>query len=124
MKNNCSTGFDTIPVKYLKPASKYIASPITNIINNCVKTNNFPSMWKIARISPIKKVKVPTKPSDYRPISVLTVLSKVFERNITSSETVYRQAWDISINTIRLLKRRFTYYIVAQIKRWYSMCSW
>ena len=44
LKNNCSTGFDTIPVKYLKPASKYIASPKTNIINNCVKTNNFPSM--------------------------------------------------------------------------------
>ena len=39
-------------------------------------------MWKIARISPIPKVKVPTKPSDYRPISVLPVISKVFERII------------------------------------------
>ena len=39
-------------------------------------------MWKIARISPIPKVKVPTKLSDYRPISVLPVLSKVFERII------------------------------------------
>ena len=92
MKNDCSTGFDTIPVKYLKVVSKYIASLITNIINNCIKTNSFPKMWKIARMSPIPKVKVPTKPSDYRPISVLPVLSKVFERNIKSSETVYRQA--------------------------------
>ena len=39
-------------------------------------------MWKIARISPIPKVKVPTKPSDHRPISVLPVISKVFERII------------------------------------------
>ena len=39
-------------------------------------------MWKIVRISPILKVKVPTKPSDYRPISVLPVFSKVFERII------------------------------------------
>ena len=82
LKNDCSTGFDTIPVKYLKPASEYIASPITNIINNCITTNSFPKMWKIARISPIPKIKAPTKPSDYRPISVLPVISKVFERII------------------------------------------
>ena len=82
LKNDCSTGFDTIPVKYLKPTSEYIASPITNIINNCITTNSFPKMWKIARISPIPKIKAPTKPSDYRPISVLPVISKVFERII------------------------------------------
>ena len=81
LKNGCSTGFDTIPVKYLKLVSDYIASPITNI-NNCIKANSFPKMWKIVRISPIPKVKVPTQPSDYRPISVLPVLSKVFERII------------------------------------------
>ena len=82
LKNDGSTGFETIPVKYLKLVSEYIGSPITNIINNCIKANSFPKMWKIARISPIPKVKVPTKPSDYRPISVLLVLSKVFERII------------------------------------------
>ena len=58
LKNDCSTGFDTIPVKHLKPASEYIVSPITNIISNCIKTNSFPKMKKIARISPIPKVKV------------------------------------------------------------------
>ena len=82
LKNDCSTGFDTIPVKYLKPASEYIATPITNFINNCINTNCFPKIWKIARISPIPKVKAPAKTSDYRPISVLPVMSKVFERII------------------------------------------
>ena len=53
LKNDCSTGFKTIPVKYLKLVS-------SNIINNCIKTSSFPKMWKIARISPIPKVKVPT----------------------------------------------------------------
>ena len=80
LKNDYSTSFDTIPVKYLKPASEYIASPTTNIINNC--TNSLPKMWKIARISPIPEVKAPIKPSDYRPISALPVISKVFERII------------------------------------------
>ena len=48
MKNYCSTGFDTIPVKYLKLVSEYIASLMTNIITNCIKANSFPKMWKIA----------------------------------------------------------------------------
>ena len=39
-------------------------------------------MWKIARISPIPKVQVPTRPSGYRPISELLVLSRIFERMI------------------------------------------
>ena len=56
-------------MKYRKLVSEDIASPITK-------------MRKIARISPIPKVKVPTKPSDYIPVSVLPVLSKVFERII------------------------------------------
>ena len=68
LKNDCSAGFDTIPVKYLKPVSECIASPTTNIINNCIKTNSFPKMWKIVRVPPMQKVKVPTKPADYRPI--------------------------------------------------------
>ena len=82
LNNDCSTSFDTIPVKYLKFASACIVSPITNIINNCITTNSFLKMWKIASISPNPKVKVPTKPSDYRQISVLPALSKVFERII------------------------------------------
>ena len=56
-------------MKYRKLVSEDIASPITK-------------MRKIARISSIPKVKVPTKPSDYIPVSVLPVLSKVFERII------------------------------------------
>ena len=76
LKNGCSTGFDTIPVKYLKLVSDYIVSPITNI-NNCIKANSFPKMWKIVRISLIPKVKVPTKPSDYRPISITCVIKSI-----------------------------------------------
>ena len=64
---------------YLTFVSECNASLITNIINNCIKANSFPKIRKIARISSIPKVKVPKKPSDYRPISVLPVLSKVFE---------------------------------------------
>ena len=66
LKNDCSTGYDNIPVKYLKPVDKMV----------------FPNAWKVARICPVPKVENPNEIIDYRPISVLPVLSKVYERVI------------------------------------------
>ena len=43
-------------------------------------TGKFPDSWKIARITPIPKVHSPSSSSEYRPISVLPVLSKLFEK--------------------------------------------
>jgi len=40
----------------------------------------FPDSWKIAHISPIPKVDSPSSSSEYRPTSVLPVLSKLFEK--------------------------------------------
>ena len=53
LRNNCSTGYDNIPVSFLKPVAEYLESPLTFIINNFIVTSAFPGMWKIARISPI-----------------------------------------------------------------------
>ena len=43
-------------------------------------TAYFPKLWKITRVSPIPKVDNPTTYDELRPISILPVLSKVFER--------------------------------------------
>ena len=59
-----------------------IASPIVNIINNCIDKSVFPTAWKIARVCPIPKIDNPIDVTKYRPISVLCILSKVFERVI------------------------------------------
>ena len=59
-----------------------IASPIVNIINNCIDKSVFPTAWKIARVCPIPKIDNPIDVTKYRPISVLCILSKVFERII------------------------------------------
>ena len=80
LRDDCSTGFDQIPVKYIKPVSEFLSSPLTHIINNCISNNVFPDQWKIARISPIPKIDNPKDPVDYRPVSVLPILSKVFEK--------------------------------------------
>ena len=56
LRNDCSTGYDNIPVSFTKPVSEYLESSLTFIINNFIVTSTFPGMWKIARISPIPKI--------------------------------------------------------------------
>ena len=76
LRNDCSTGYDNIPVSFIKPKAEYIASPLTFVINNLIEESKFPDQWKIARISPIPTVNNPTELKDYRTISILPIPSK------------------------------------------------
>ena len=80
LRSDCSTGPDNIPTKFIKLVAEHLASPLTYIISTCVKRKKFPSLWKIARISPIPKVNEAKTNDDYRPVSILPVLSKVYEK--------------------------------------------
>ena len=82
LRNDCSTGHDAIPVRYIKPVADILVSPLTYVINNCIDKGIFPNEWKVARVCPIPKVKNPTELNEYRPISVLPILSKIFEKVI------------------------------------------
>ncbi|XP_057299344.1 uncharacterized protein LOC130629967 [Hydractinia symbiolongicarpus] len=84
LKNDCSSGHDNIPIRFIKPVSEFITSPLVHIINNCINKEIFPQQWKIARVCPIPKIDTPISTKDYRPISVLPVLSKIYERVILS----------------------------------------
>ena len=63
----------------LKDLSKEIAPELAYIINTCITNANFPEILKRAKITPIAKVKKPKVPTDYRPISIQTTLSKILE---------------------------------------------
>ena len=65
-------------------AADHICSPLTHILNNFIHHNKYPMPWKIARIQPINKVTNPTEKSDYRPISILPCMSKLFEKLVLS----------------------------------------
>ena len=82
IRNNCSTGPDKIPSKYLKLCVDEITSPLCHIINASIEKQIFPEQWKFFKISPIPKINQPIEPSDYRPISILPILSKVYEKVI------------------------------------------
>ena len=89
LRSDTSTGIDQIPVKFVKLAKEHISGPLTHIINHCIVTSSFPRLWKIARISPIPKVNEPLSDADYRPVSILPTLSKVFERLVLNQLVVF-----------------------------------
>ena len=80
LRSDCSTGVDQIPVKFVKLVSEQLAGPLTHIINTCITSSTFPRIWKTARLTPINKTDHPQNETDYRPVSILPALSKVFER--------------------------------------------
>jgi len=69
-----------IPVKVIKYLSPIISPIICYIINLSLSTGQFPDSLKVARVTPIHKAADKSDMSNYRPISVLPTLSKIFER--------------------------------------------
>ena len=81
INNKKANPFNTIPSKILKISSECSADTLTSLINKSLTSSRkFPSNLKLADITPIYKKKNPQAKENYRPVSVLPVLSKVFER--------------------------------------------
>ncbi len=79
--NNIS-GFDGISSKIIKMLKVSLAKPITLIINHMLNTGIFPAKLKIAKIIPIYKKDDETLFTNYRTISLLPTISKIFENVI------------------------------------------
>ena len=84
-----ATGTDNIGARLLKLAAPYIAEDITFICNKSISSSCFPDKWKEAKVSPLHKSGPHEDLNNYRPISVLPVLSKVLERHVSDSLTKY-----------------------------------
>ena len=82
LQANKSTGLDKIPAKILKLASGIIAPSLTFIFNLSLATGIYVDDWKRARVRPIYKSEDKRKCENYRPISVLPIISKVFEGEV------------------------------------------
>lgn len=74
-----AVGDDFISLKFIKIILPSIVEHLKHIINTIFTTSMFPVSWKRAIVRPVSKVSDPSTISDYRPISLLPVLSKVFE---------------------------------------------
>ena len=70
-------GMDTFILKEVSPS---IVGPLTHIINTSLSQGRFPKSWKSAAVVPVFKGGNPCLTSNYRPISILPTVSKVFEK--------------------------------------------
>jgi hypothetical protein len=78
-------GCDAISILFIKRCATVIAPALCFIFNRILSTGTFPSVWKSAIVVPIAKCASPARVSDFRPISLLPIFSKIFERMLLRS---------------------------------------
>ena len=84
-----SAGIDNIDGKFLKDGALFLANPIKKLFNLSIKLSEFPELCKIAKLKPLFKKGNKLKPQNYRPISLLPLISKIFEKVIHNQTQVY-----------------------------------
>ena len=84
VKTAKSFGTDNISSYFLKLSLPVIENSLAFMFNTSIKTSMFPDSWKIARVTPIYKNRDRADKSNYRPMSVLPVISRLFEKLVTN----------------------------------------
>ncbi|XP_049789668.1 uncharacterized protein LOC126195196 [Schistocerca nitens] len=80
LKNSKSAGWDEVPIEIIKIVRHSIAYPLSFIINQSFDEGCFPDRLKYAEVRPIHKKGKQDELGNYRPISLLPIFSKIFER--------------------------------------------
>ena len=79
---NKSTGPNSIPIFILKIMKEFFSKWLSRIINMSFEVSIFPDFLKVAKIVPLHKKDSKLSHVNYRPIALLSVLSKIFEKTI------------------------------------------
>ena len=79
-KTGKSIGPNSIPLKLLKILSPHISSPLSLIINESFQSGIFPEKMQQSKVIPLFKKGCPMTASNYRPISLLSIFSKIAEK--------------------------------------------
>ena len=82
LKLNKTSQYSDIPTKIIKENSDIFSNFICESINNSIKSSTFPSCLKHADVTPLHKKCNKSLKENYRPISIIPILSKVFERSM------------------------------------------
>ena len=104
-----ATGPDEIPAKLLKQTASVIAPSLCKIYNKSLQLGSLPRDWKLANVVSVHKKGAKGHVENYRPISLLPIVSKVFERCVLNSIwiskdlTWYKQVYEQSSRDHKLL---------------------
>ena len=101
LKSNKSPGIDEIDVNVIKEIFDIIKPILQHIFNLSILEGKFPDELKIAKVTPVFKAGDKTDPGNYRPISVLSCLSKILEK------IMYNRLYDYLTKNNILFKKQF-----------------
>ena len=82
MNANKAHGADQVSISMLKICSNEISAPLKLIFECSMNEGKFPSSWKMANVQPVHKKDSRQIKSNYRPISLLPIFSKIYEKII------------------------------------------
>ena len=100
-----ATGHDNINAKLLKDSIDVVTPSVTKLINLSYETGTFPDSMKEAIVRPLFKKEDKEKPEYYRPVSILPVVSKVFERSATNQLMNHLEEHKLLSNTQHAYRR-------------------
>ena len=95
LKVKKATGLDGIPARFLKDSATVIAPTVTFLVNLSLSTGSVPDEWRKARVVPLYKSGGRENMDNYRPISILPVLSKILEKAVNFQLQQYLKKLDL-----------------------------
>ena len=84
-----ATGVDKLSCKILKLGKPALQSPLTDLINLSIRTSTFPDYLKRAQVAPLHKKNDPMDKTNFRPNSVLSTTSKLYENILSEQLSLY-----------------------------------
>ena len=73
------------PARVLKICAAELSSPLSSLYSACFRQGVYPSLWKTANVVPVHKKQARSSMKNYRPVSLLSVVSKVMEKVINTT---------------------------------------
>ena len=73
----------------IKDAADVLSVPLSHLLNLSLETGSFPQQWKVAKIIPLHMLGSTTNFDNYRPISILPIVSKVIEKIVHKQLTKF-----------------------------------
>ena len=95
MNPSKSTGLDGIPARFLRDGAIVIKDHLAHIIDLSVSSNSVPKDFKTARVKPLFKKNERSEFDNHRPVSILSVASKILERAVYVQLESYLREYDI-----------------------------
>lgn len=95
LKNSNSSGIDNVSPNILKSVAHFVKGPLTYLVNWSLSTGIFPNVLKTAKVVPLYKKGIQSCVENYRPISMLSTISKILERVVFNRMKLFLNKYNI-----------------------------